>query len=87
MSKIHTFHDETLDFAMRDYPVQLSFEDDEWIARYPDLPGCIGPGPTQIHAMRALVMASLDLVEMMVEMGEPIPAPSNGPLVVAMKVY
>ena len=85
MSKTHTFHEATLDFGMRDYPVQLTFEDEEWIARYPDLPGCIGPGPTQVHAMRALVMASLDLVEWMVEEGDVIPMPSNGPLVVALR--
>ena len=84
MPKLHTFHDETLDFGMRDYPVQLELDGDEWVARYPDLPGFIGVGPTRVHAMRSLVMASLDAVEFMLEWGEPIPEPSSGPLVVTL---
>ena len=81
----HIFHDATLDFAMRNYPVHLEFTDDEWVARYPDLPGCIGVASTREHAMRSLVMASLDLVEVMVEEGETVPEPSNAPLVVALQ--
>jgi predicted RNase H-like HicB family nuclease len=83
--KIHKFHDATLDFGMRDYPVHLTYEDEEWIAKYPDLPGCMGVGSTQVHAMRSLVMASLDVVEWMVEEGEAIPEPSSGALVVVMQ--
>lgn len=69
------------EYAKRPYPFQV-FRDDEgdnetrYLAKNPDLEGCMAQGATQAEAIANLAEARYDLIEFLLERGLPIPEPS-----------
>jgi predicted RNase H-like HicB family nuclease len=66
--------------ASRPYPFQI-YKDEEgddetrYLARNPDIEGCMAQGASQHEAIENLKDARVDLFEFLLERGEPIPEP------------
>jgi len=63
-------------FRMRVYPVS-STEGTEWVAEYPELPGCIGCGDTPEEAVTMAEDAKKGWLEIALEDGREIPVSSS----------
>jgi antitoxin HicB len=61
------------------YPIELEWseEDDAYLARVVDLPGCIADGETEREAIDAARVAARLWLEVATEEGRTIPAPST----------
>jgi len=55
-------------------------EDGGWLARIPDLPGCITFGETKTEALDMLEDAKLTWISGRLEAGDPIPEPQPQPV-------
>lgn len=64
-----------------DYPLRIYLDTENdtnnWVAEYPDLPGCIGVGDTKEEALSEAEANKLVWLESAEENGEKIPMPSN----------
>ncbi len=50
-----------------------------WVARHPDLPGCMSDGQTPEEALVNLADARTLYIEVLTKRGIPIPAPGSSP--------
>ena len=62
---------------MRRYAVVFEKAESNWAAYVPDLPGCITTGSTLQETKRNIREAIELHLEAMLEVGEPIPAPTS----------
>ena len=77
--------------AARDYRIVIDHTVEapgvpDWIARYPDLPGCMSEGYSAVEAVRDLGFASFDYIQFMLDNGLDVPEPTPGPAAVIMQV-
>ena len=61
------------------YSITLSYQDGEWLAEIPDLPGCIAAGDTKEEALRLIDDAQETWISNSFELGYPIPEPERQP--------
>ena len=64
---------------MHKYPITIRWSDEDsvFIARAPDLPGCMAHGDTQADAAAEIQTAIALWVDTAAEFGDPIPSPST----------
>ena len=60
------------------YPIQLVYDQEEgcWLARLPDLPGCISDGATPNEVVGNIRDAQLAWVDSCIEDGQEVPLPT-----------
>ena len=68
------------------YPILLVYdlEDDYWIARIPDLPGCTSHGADPNEAVRNVRDAQLCWVDVCIERGNEVPLPTPDSISVSL---
>jgi antitoxin HicB len=64
-------------YRMRVYPIDTDTNTVEWVAEFPDLPGCIGAGDTAEEAVSMALDAKKAWIEVALEDGKNIPEPTN----------
>ncbi|MGI6144099.1 MAG: toxin-antitoxin system HicB family antitoxin [bacterium] len=64
-------------YRMRVYPIDDGTDEVEWIAEFPDLPGCVGAGDTPEEAVAMAFDAQKAWIATAMEEGRNIPAPSD----------
>lgn len=64
-------------YRMRIYPIDEEYGEIEWVAEFPDLPGCMGAGDTAEEAMVMAMDAKKAWIEAALEEGDIIPEPSD----------
>ncbi|HAJ33557.1 MAG TPA: toxin-antitoxin system HicB family antitoxin [Candidatus Atribacteria bacterium] len=64
-------------YRMRVYPIETDANTVEWVAEYPDLPGCIGAGDTAEEAVAMAIDAKKAWIEIALKDGENVPEPTN----------
>ncbi len=64
-------------YRMRVYPIDNNVDEVEWVAEYPDLPGCVGAGDTIEEAVSMAVDAKKAWLNAAIEQGKSIPEPIN----------
>ncbi len=55
--------------------IYWSDEDGAFIAEVPELPGCMGDGPTKAEALSAVELVAQQWIETAKELGRPVPKP------------
>ena len=60
------------------YPIELVYDREEgcWLARLPDLPGCISDGADPNEAVRNMADAQYSWIEVCIERGHEVPLPA-----------
>ena len=68
------------------YPILLVYdqEDDYWIARIPDLPGCTSDGATPNEAVENVRDAQLSWIDVCIERGHEVPLPTSDSISVSL---
>lgn len=79
-----TFHDKAVLLARRPYPMVITLEpttegETVYLARNPDLDGCIAQGETGAEASANLDAFRIDYIEALLESGHPVPEPGTLP--------
>lgn len=64
-------------YRMRVYPIDADTDEMEWVAEFPDLPGCVGAGKTPEEAVAMAIDAKKAWIEVAQEDGMEIPEPTN----------
>lgn len=64
-------------YRMRVYPIDTDANTVEWVAEFPDLPGCVGAGDTAEEAVSMAEDAQKAWIEVAREDGKSIPEPIN----------
>jgi predicted RNase H-like HicB family nuclease len=64
-------------YGMRVYPMNTDSKTVEWVAEFPDLPGCVGSGDTPEEAVTMVIDAKKAWIEAAIEDDKNIPEPSN----------
>ncbi len=64
-------------YRMRIYPIDEEYGEIEWVAEFPDLPGCMGAGDTAEEAMAMAMDAKKAWIESALEDDDIIPEPSD----------
>ncbi len=64
-------------YRMRVYPIDEEFGEPEWVAEFPDLPGCVGGGDTAREAVSKAMEAKEAWIEAAIEDGQEIPLPND----------
>ena len=61
------------------YPIQLVYDGEEgdWVARMPDLPGCVSDGADPNEAVLNVADAQRLWIETCIEDGQEVPLPTN----------
>ena len=61
------------------YPIQLVYDSEEgdWVARLPDLPGCVSDGADPNEAVRNVADAQRLWIETCIEDGQEVPLPTD----------
>ena len=68
------------------YPILLVYdqEDDYWIARMPDLPGCMSDGTNPNEAVKNVKDAQQAWIETCIEDGQEVPLPTTDSVFVSL---
>lgn len=64
-------------YRMRVYPIDADTDEIEWVAEFPDLPGCVGAGETAEEAVTMAIDAQRAWINVALEEGRNIPEPIN----------
>lgn len=64
-------------YRMRVYPIETDIDTIEWVAEFPDLPGCVGAGDTAEEAVLMATDAKKAWIEIALEDGKNIPDAKN----------
>lgn len=64
-------------YRMRVYPIETDANTVEWIAEFPDLPGCVGAGDTAEEAVSMAIDAKKAWIGVALEDGKNIPEAKN----------
>lgn len=79
--------DKNVDYYMSlSYPILLVYdqEDDYWIARIPDLPGCTSDGADPNEAVKNVRDAQLGWIDVCIERGQEVPLPTPDSISVSL---
>lgn len=64
-------------YRMHVYPIDADSDEIEWVAEFPDLPGCVGAGETAEEAVTMAIDAKKAWIKAAQENGRNIPEPIN----------
>ena len=64
-------------YRMHVYPIDTDSDEIEWVAEFPDLPGCVGAGETAEEAVTMAIDAKKAWIKAAQENGRNIPEPIN----------
>ena len=77
-SQIEDVEVKSVDYYMTlSYPIELVYDQEEgcWLARLPDLPGCISDGADPNEAVQSMADAQYSWIEVCIERGQEVPLP------------